>query len=189
MHRRCNLSSKYGERCACSFLFLFLVLTSLAPKKGWVNHAGGPHICCGRLPTSESQSFYFADDHPSMPSWFKGMEQIIVKCGLWPEGGLPAHCHKFKCPPSHVDCCCQHVLFIQPDFTDQRSQLQELIEKHCHLCNSTPTTTANGTLSSSTGARPRLDIASPPKQRQFTTWRRASRTPLMPSLFFFRFNG
>ena len=103
-----------------------------------MNHAGRPCICCGRLPTSESQSFYFADDHPSMPSWFKGMEQIIVKRGLWPEGGLPAHCHKFKCPPSHVDCCCQCVLFIQPDFTDQRSQLQELIEKCCHLCDFYP---------------------------------------------------
>ncbi|KAH8993203.1 hypothetical protein EDB92DRAFT_1796554 [Lactarius akahatsu] len=27
--------------------------------------------------TKELQSFYFPDDHPTMPGWFKGMEQII----------------------------------------------------------------------------------------------------------------
>ena len=35
----------------------------------------------GKLPTSGAQLFYFADDHPSMPSWFKGMEVIICEWG------------------------------------------------------------------------------------------------------------
>ena len=76
---------------------------------------------CGRLPTGETQTFYFPDDHPSMPGWFKGMEQIIREWGLWPEDSLPTQCHEFKCPPGHVNCCCRHMLFCQPDFTDQRS--------------------------------------------------------------------
>jgi hypothetical protein len=36
---------------------------------------------CGRLPNGDPQSFYFPDDHPSMPGWFKGMEQIIKERG------------------------------------------------------------------------------------------------------------
>jgi len=27
--------------------------------------------------TGEPQPLYFSDDHPTMPGWFKGMEQII----------------------------------------------------------------------------------------------------------------
>ncbi len=39
---------------------------------------------CGTLPNGAPQSFYFLEDHPSMPGWFKGMEVIIQECGLWP---------------------------------------------------------------------------------------------------------
>jgi hypothetical protein len=92
----------------------------------------------GKLPTGESQLFYFPEDHPSMPGWFKGMEQIIRERGLWPEAGLPAQCPEFKCPPDRVDCCCRRVLFVQPDFTAQRSQLQEQIELRGHLCDFYP---------------------------------------------------
>lgn len=92
----------------------------------------------GILPTGESQSFYFPDSHPSMPGWFKGMEQILRERGLWPEEGLPAQCPEFKCPPNRVDCCCRRALFTQPDFANQRSQLQELIERHGHLCDFYP---------------------------------------------------
>ena len=92
----------------------------------------------GTLPTGEPQSFYFPETHPSMPGWFKGMEQILRERGLWPEDGLPAQCSDFKCPPNRVDCCCRRALFVQPDFADQRSQLQELIERHGHLCDFYP---------------------------------------------------
>ena len=125
-----------GVHC---FLFTFSSFSfASAPKDGWANHTGGPRMRCGRLPTGETQSFYFPDDHPSMPGWFKGMEQIIRERGLWPEDGLPAQCHEFKCPPGRVNCCCRRVLFCQPDFTDQRSQLQELIERRGHLCDFYP---------------------------------------------------
>ena len=31
-----------------------------------------------------SQDFYFPNDHPEFPGWFKGMENIICEHGLWP---------------------------------------------------------------------------------------------------------
>jgi hypothetical protein len=92
----------------------------------------------GRLPTGEPQPFYFADDHPSMPEWFKGMETIIRERGLWPERGLAAQCPEFHCPPGRTDCCCRRLLFTQPDFEAQKSQLQEVIEERGHICDFYP---------------------------------------------------
>ncbi len=95
-------------------------------------------MCSSILPTGEWQCFYFPEDHPSMPSWFKGMEQILHEHGLWPEVGLVTQCLEFKCPPGCTDCCCQHVLFLQPDFMAQKSQLEELIELCGHICDFYP---------------------------------------------------
>jgi hypothetical protein len=92
----------------------------------------------GMLPNGELQSFYFPEDHPSMPAWFKGMEIIIRECGLWPERDLLAQCPGFHCPPDYVDCCCRCILFSQPNFVSQKSQLQELIESRGHLCDFYP---------------------------------------------------
>ena len=121
------------------FYLIFLFLPPLAPKEGWVHHPGGPRMRCGLLPTGEPQSFYFPDDHPSKPGWFKGMEEIIRERGLWPDDKLlPAQCPGFKCPPGSKDCCCRRILYLQPDFMNQRSQLQELIESRHHLCDFYP---------------------------------------------------
>ena len=79
--------------------------------------------------------FYFPEDHPSKPSWFKGMKIIIRECGLWPEGDLLTQCPGFQCPPDSTDCCCRRILFSQPDFRSQKSQLEELVESHGHLCD------------------------------------------------------
>jgi len=92
----------------------------------------------GKLPTSESQSFYFPQAHLTMPGWFKGMEVIIHEHGLWPAGGLPAQCRNFHCPPGKSDCCCQWLLYSQPDVTDQKPYLWEFIESCGHLCNFYP---------------------------------------------------
>jgi hypothetical protein len=121
------------------FFSLFsLTFVDAALKKGWTHHAGGPRMRCGRLPNGDPQSFYFPDDHPSMPGWFKGMEQIIKERGLWPAEGLNVQCANFHCPPGRTDCCCRRLLFSQPDFVDQKSQLQELIESRGHLCDFYP---------------------------------------------------
>src|SRR5712671_564784 len=92
----------------------------------------------GKLPTGESQPFYFPLDHPMMPSWFKGMETIICKCGLWPAGGLLAQYPNFYCPPGRIDCCYCWLLFLQPDFVEQKPLLQEFIKRHSHLCDFYP---------------------------------------------------
>jgi hypothetical protein len=94
----------------------------------------------GKLPNGDPQFFYYPDDHPTMPGWFKGMEAIIRERGLWPEegAGLPAQCLDFKCPPNRTDCCCRCVLFNQPDFVNQKPKLQEYIEERGHICDFYP---------------------------------------------------
>ena len=91
-----------------------------------------------QLPNGNVQLFYFLDDHPLMPGWFKGMKQVIQERGLWPAEGLIAQCHNFHCPPGQTDCCCQRLLFSQPDFVHHKSQLEELIESCSHLCDFYP---------------------------------------------------
>lgn len=84
------------------------------------------------------QDFYFPEDHPEKPGWFKGMEQIIRERGLWPEKDLSAQCAGFKCEPGRTDCCCRRLLFTQPDFEAQKPQLQEFIESRGHICDFYP---------------------------------------------------
>ena len=93
--------------------------------------------------TNGPQPFYFPDNHPTMPGWFKGMKEIIRERGLWLEDGLPAECPGFKClvpeaPDREASYCCQCMLFNQDDFVSQKPQLQELIESHKHLCDFYP---------------------------------------------------
>ncbi|PCH37076.1 hypothetical protein WOLCODRAFT_83588 [Wolfiporia cocos MD-104 SS10] len=66
------------------------------------------------------------------------MEQIIHEHGLWLQTGLNAQCEGFKCPPGWTGCCCHHLLFTQPDFSSQKSQLEEYISLHGHLCDFYP---------------------------------------------------
>jgi hypothetical protein len=66
------------------------------------------------------------------------MEQIIKERRLWPAEGLNVQCPNFHCPSGRTDCCCRRLLFSQPDFVDQKSQLQELIESRGHLCDFYP---------------------------------------------------
>jgi hypothetical protein len=90
----------------------------------------------GTLPNGDPQSFYFPEDedHP-MPGWFKGMEIIIRKHGLWPaDRDLLAECPG-GCDADRVDCCCRRLLFLQPNFVSQKPQLQELVESRGHLCD------------------------------------------------------
>jgi hypothetical protein len=110
------------------------------PKRLWTHHPNGPHMRDGTNPlTGERQSFYFPDDHPQYPGWFKGMEQIIRERGLWPDRGLPAECTGgSKRPEGQASCCCRHLLFTQPDFISQKSLLQEHIESRGHLCDFYP---------------------------------------------------
>ena len=91
------------------------------------------------LSDGQVQEFYFADDHPEYPGYSKGTEQIIWECGLWPvTGNLLAQCKGFKCKTGRTDCCCCRILFTQPDFINQRSQLEELVTSRGHICDFYP---------------------------------------------------
>lgn len=112
------------------------------PKKitaGWTNlNSGNVRMRNGTLPNGSSQPFYFDDNHPQYPGFFKGMEVIIRERGLWPEAGMRASCAGFKCPDGQEYCCCRRLLFNQPDFVAQKSALEELITSRGHLCDFYP---------------------------------------------------
>ena len=108
------------------------------PKLGWTHHPKGPRMRQTVLADGSPQDLYFPDSHPTMPGWFKGMVIIIQERGLWPEGGLPAQCDKFKCKEGVVNCCCRRLLFTQPDFVSQTSALEELITSCGHICDFYP---------------------------------------------------
>ena len=107
------------------------------PKDGWTHHKDGPKMRSTTF-NSQPQEFYYPDNHPEMPGWFKGMETIICEHGLWPEQGLLAQCGQFKCPPGQTECCCRRLLFNQPDFVAQKSQLKEYITSRGHICDFYP---------------------------------------------------
>ncbi|KAF8601597.1 hypothetical protein BDV93DRAFT_445445, partial [Ceratobasidium sp. AG-I] len=84
-----------------------------------------------RLPDGSPQSLYWPPGHPSgRPTewWFKGTAQILFERGVSNAFELRAVCPS-GCPDSSgTNCCCRRTLFNQPDFLDQKSALQELVE-------------------------------------------------------------
>ena len=108
------------------------------PHATWTHHKDGPKMRRGRFIDGSPQDFYYSDTHPTMPGWFKGMQIIIEERGLWPAEGLRAQCDGFKCAPSRSDCCCRRLLFMQPDFSSQKSQLEEYITSRGHICDFYP---------------------------------------------------
>ena len=109
------------------------------PNKDWSHKKDGPRMRNGNFgPSSTSQDFYFPEDHATMPGWFKGMEIIIRERGLWLMVGLQAQCDGFKCEAGRTDCCCQHIMFSQPDFVAQKSHLEEYVTSRGHICDFYP---------------------------------------------------
>jgi hypothetical protein len=43
-------------------------------------------------------------------------------------------CKKPKCNPNATECCATQILSLQPDFQEQKSLVQEVIEDAGHLC-------------------------------------------------------
>lgn len=87
--------------------------------------------------TGETQSLYFADDHPTSPGLFKGMVQILAERG-WSsdqftrrgDGYKLAECPRFKCDNTSGDstCCTRRILFNQPDFANVPSLLETAMQ-------------------------------------------------------------
>jgi hypothetical protein len=111
-------------------------------KLGWTPRPGGPKMRDSVLLDGSIQSFYFADDHLTMPGWFKGMKVVLEERGLFQlrDNGKPLNgeCKDFKCAEGAMDCCCHCILFNQPDFTCVKSHLEEVITACGHLCDFYP---------------------------------------------------
>lgn len=60
----------------------------------------------------------------------KGIKAVLVECGMW-RADLWGKCEK-KCESNA--CCNKRILELQPDFTEQKSLVQETIEVAGHLC-------------------------------------------------------
>ncbi|KAI0337675.1 hypothetical protein BDW22DRAFT_1423443 [Trametopsis cervina] len=79
-----------------------------------------------------TQPMNFPLDHPQYPDQPKGMQQILEERGLW-HSHLRMRC-KDKCASDSVDCCARQILEHQPDFLEQKSLVQEVIESAGHIC-------------------------------------------------------
>ena len=75
----------------------------------------------------------FPSDNPVSPNVAKGIKQVLIEWGLW-EAGLCLECKKPKCSIDATDCCARWLLLQQPDFLEQKSSVQEVIEAAGHLC-------------------------------------------------------
>jgi hypothetical protein len=107
------------------------------PNENWCPKQAGIRMRNGELPDGREQEMYFPADHPEMPGWFKGMEIILRERGLWRDR-LKAQCEGFKCSAGSTTCCCRRILFCQPDFTNQKSALEELVTSRGHICDFYP---------------------------------------------------
>ncbi|PVF90974.1 hypothetical protein CPB86DRAFT_878752 [Serendipita vermifera] len=104
--------------------------------KQW--HPGGQPMHDGTFEDGTPQSFYWPNDHPKWPGYFKGMEQILRERGLYHDK-LKAQCNaNFSDCKDSTNCCCRRILFNQPDFMMSKSNVEELLNKHGHICDFYP---------------------------------------------------
>ncbi|KAJ3780362.1 hypothetical protein GGU10DRAFT_397818 [Lentinula aff. detonsa] len=47
------------------------------PSESWTHHPNGPKMRDAQFNDGTAQSLHFSDDHPTMPGWFKGTQQIF----------------------------------------------------------------------------------------------------------------
>ena len=71
-------------------------------------------------------------DHPTHPNEPKGIRIVLEEHGLWCQN-LWLKCAN-GCDADATSCCVTWTLSLQPDFTMQKSWVQEVIEKAGHLC-------------------------------------------------------
>jgi len=68
----------------------------------------------------------------------KGCKQVLHERCLWPPGGLRHDCKSKKAKEDHSyssnSCYTRRWLSVKPGFLEQKSRLQEEIEKRGHLC-------------------------------------------------------
>jgi hypothetical protein len=77
------------------------------------------------------QPMNFPPGYSEFPDMPKGMRQVLVERGLWKE---KLHMKCKDCDVKATACCATRILDLQPDFKEQRSLVQEVIEAAGHLC-------------------------------------------------------
>lgn len=80
------------------------------------------------------QQMTFPSDHPEYPGLPKGLKQVLEERGLWRSGLLMRCRDKCVSDSESRTCCATRVLDSQPDFQEQRSLVQEVIEAAGHMC-------------------------------------------------------
>lgn len=91
-------------------------------RNGWFNFNG----------QKVSQSMVFPPSHPKFPNEPKGINQVLAERGLY-QKDLRGKCSG-KCESQSKACCNKRILELQPDFQEQQSMVQEVIEAAGHLC-------------------------------------------------------
>jgi transposase len=77
------------------------------------------------------QPMNFPPNHPEHPNEPKGVKAVLTERGLYQR--LCGKC-KNKCESDAISCCNSRILELQPDFKEQKSLVQEVIEAAGHLC-------------------------------------------------------
>lgn len=91
-------------------------------REGWFEVNG-----C-RIP----QPMIYPSDHPKHPNEPKGIKAVLMERGLF-QTKLRGKCES-KCDVAATACCLKRILELQPDFQEQKSLVQEVIEAAGHLC-------------------------------------------------------
>jgi hypothetical protein len=80
-------------------------------------------MCNGWFRDGAEQEFYYPDGH-TMAGLFKGMAQILTEHG-YDISRKKAQCGKSfsDCPDATTDCCCQRLLYNEPDFVAEEPLL------------------------------------------------------------------
>lgn len=86
-------------------------------RNGWFMHDG----------IQVEQDMVFPPDHPQFPNEPKGVKTVLVERGLH-QPRLRGKCAS-KCNTDATPCCNKRILELQPDFQQQKSHIQESIEK------------------------------------------------------------
>ena len=112
-----NPSTKFGAEVTVTMDEKIQYAADGKPQKCTVQM--GPGI----LPNGQPHYFYNTLSTTVLGT-FKGMTKLLQECGFTEEAKLKGSCKNFKCPTGARKCCQKHMLYDQPDFTDQLSALE-----------------------------------------------------------------